>query len=117
MGGLGVAIVTAAGVALTAGVGALGHILSRRSERDDDVREWVKLQLERQDAEISRLHTRVDNLGKELHAEREERARERLQRLSLAAYVRMMWAWIERRLPGERIPDPTGPAAEAMSDG
>lgn len=131
MGSNGPALIALVGVLLTAGAGYVGHVLSRRSAKDDDVREWVELRLTEQNKEIARLQTRLTDVEAQLEQERrnseaERRAaeqeriaagQERLRVVSLTSYVRVLLHWI-----GENVPELSPPAAyglvrEALTDG
>jgi len=126
-----IALITLAGVALTALAAAIGHFLSRRSAKDDDVREWVELRMKEQNEEIGRLRDRLKSVETQLeqekrNAEQERRAaeqeriaasQERLRVVSLTSYVRVLLHWI-----GENVPELSPPAAyglvrEALTDG
>lgn len=130
MGNYGPALAFA-GVALTVLAAVVGHVLSRRSAKDDDVREWVELRMNEQNAEIGRLRERLSTVETQLDEEKrtsaaERRAaevervaasQERLRVVSLTSYVRVLLHWI-----GENVPELSPPAAyglvrEALSDG
>lgn len=112
-----VALISVGGVALSALVGGLGHLLARKSEKDDDVRQWVALQFARQDAEIERLGRKVDVLSTELEVEREGRRTERRRVYGLAGYVRELEAWIALHVPALSPPPATGLAREVLDNG
>lgn len=116
-----VALITGAAALVAAAAGLVGHFLARRSAKDDDVREWVELQLERQDKQIQRLEVRINEMDRDLQAERtahaQERqahAEERLRSASLASYARVLLEWIGRNMPGATPPAAVGMVREVL---
>lgn len=115
-----VALITLSGVLLSALVGGIGHVLARRSQKDDDVREWVELRFREQAAEIERLNGRLNGLESELKSEREEHGQARRETRGLARYIRDVWWYFDRHVPadlGLSLPAPEGIAKEVMDRG
>lgn len=114
------ALISGVGVIIAGLVGGLGHLLARRSEKDDDVRAWVQLRFEEQAKENARLNARIDSLVLELRQEKAEHGISRQESRGLAQYVRKVWWYFETHVPadlGLRLPDPTGIAKEVMDRG
>ncbi|MFI2216516.1 hypothetical protein ACH47B_06485 [Rhodococcus sp. NPDC019627] len=114
------AVISVLGVIVAALVGGLGHLLARRSEKDDDVRQWVELRFREQAAENGRLNARIDGLEAELRREKEEHGVSRRESRALARYVREVCWYFETHVPvelGLRLPEPTGLAREVMERG
>lgn len=115
-----VALITVSGVLLSALVGGVGHVLARRSQKDDDVREWVELRFREQARENERLNLRIDGLERALEQEKADHGVSRQESRGLARYVREVWWWIDKFVPDElraTRPEPTGIAKEVMDRG
>ncbi|WP_157773179.1 hypothetical protein [Rhodococcoides fascians] len=118
-----IALISAAAVVLSALVGFLGVVVARRSDRDDDTREWVALRMEKQDETIRQLDEKVAGLSSELKTaqstaiEAQETALESERRtFSLVGYVRELLAWASFHLPDVMPPAARGLAREVLHD-
>lgn len=111
-----IALISAGAVVLAALVGFLGVVVARRSDKDDDTREWVTLRMEKQDADIRELRDGMAQLKSELRTEREAGRVANRRTISVVGYVREVLAWVGLHFPNERPPAPHGLAREVLNN-
>ncbi|MFF2026549.1 hypothetical protein [Rhodococcus koreensis] len=99
-----IAVVGLIGTVIAALLGYLAAILARQSARESNATtDWAKMfeanekQLERMQADIDRLDTKLGHLDEALTAEK------RLRR-SAFDYIRILLRWIEAHMPGQMPP-------------
>ncbi|WP_143545828.1 hypothetical protein [Rhodococcus sp. 14-2470-1a] len=91
-------------------IGFLGVVVARRSDRDDDTREWVSLRMEKQDETIRQLDEKVAGLTSELRTAQSTALQSERRTISLTGYVRELLSWI-----GIHVPDAVPPAARGLA--
>jgi hypothetical protein len=109
-----IALISLAGVVLSAAIGYAGVVVSRRSDKDDDTREWVAIRMKKQDEDIAALRGEMVEVRAALTEATAANAKSERQVYSLVGYVRSLLAWIAAHLPNETPPAPYGPAQEVL---
>lgn len=111
-----IALISAGAVVLAAVVGFLGVVVARRSDKDDDTREWVTLRMAKQDDDIRKLREGMERLEGELRTEQEAGRIANRRTISVVGYVREVLSWVGLHFPDERPPVPHGLAREVLNN-